>query len=73
MKLSFTKLIIEYDSEAHGRRILDLLDSINIVKFQASIEAPSTKGYFCIGGTDPSTLTDAISSIIDHKKEIEGE
>ena len=64
MKLNFTNLVIEYDPERQGDKILNLLEEINILNFQACIEHPSTSGYFCIGGTDPSTLTDAISSIL---------
>ena len=69
MKLDFTKLVIEYDPETQGDKILELLDSVDVVNFQVSIESPSESGYFCIGGTSPSTLTSAISSIIEHKKD----
>jgi|TARA_R110000824_G_scaffold11540_7_gene50456 hypothetical protein len=75
MKLNFTKLEIEYDSDRYGNNILELLESINIISFQASIRSPynGSDGYFCIGGTDPSTLTNAIASIIDHRKDKKGE
>ena len=69
MKLDFTKLVIEYDPETYGDKILDLFDSIDIVNFHVSIETPSKDGHFCIGGSNPATLTDAIASIIKHRKD----